>query len=441
LLEGSAKFDRPNLQLPGGSHYREKLLVMPGGTERIKEWEVRANNGQLMDTFQTEGQAHDAVRSTVYPERFKVEPVVTREPLYTEPHFNVDNVVAHGRFTDRTTTTGEPMLFGEELQSQAALDIRKAAANTRRKTDPPGASFRPVDSPWRGFPFEKNWHELMLWKALRMAAEEGKTRFGWTTGQQQIDRYDLSKQINSLDVTRSYAPGRRKGDTTGGYAFYNIKATRPGNAQVFNKAVHEGELADYVGRELADKIIGNANKTQTYSGLDLKTGGEGKRQLYDQMLVQAANRIGKRYGARMEDVAFTDDPQIVKSGDAWVVKSRITGAELGEWATEQAAKDFIEEMGGMGVFNLKGQTTVHSIPITPDLYQALMGEGRPLFQSPLPWLAAGAGAAAAGGISAEARDAASKAEASSKRRPVPSPALLPVLPSVPPPPPLPKAKP
>ena len=383
------KYNRPDLVLPGGSRYREKLLVMPGGTERT-EWKVTDQYGRERRTFPTQGQAEIWANQTwgivgepLHPAT-KIEPVVVREPLYTEPHFDVSNVVAHGRFTDRTTTAGEPMLFGEELQSQAALDVRKAEA----KGEP---------SPWKGFPFEKNWHELMLWRALRMAAEEGKTRFGWTTGEQQIARYDLSKRISRLETTRGYAPG--EGNKP--YTFYHVKAHGPvaepsqWTVPVFDKTVPENELADYVGAELAAKIINNTDKAQTYSGLDLRVGGEGKRQLYDQMLVQAANRIGKRYGIKTEDVQVpTGRPKEGMAGRA--VGPEIVGPEGRR----------------MEVF------TAHSLQITPDLYQALMGEGRPLFQSPLPFLVGGAGAALAAGAAATKGKAEEKA--GSGKRPVPS---------------------
>jgi len=376
------KFGRQKLQLEGGTNYREKLLVMPGG-EKVIDWRVTGPGGRVR-TFPTEAEARIYTNQWYGrpdPPLVTIERVTRREP-YVEPHFNVEGVVAHGRFTDRTTTAGEPMLFGEELQSQAALDVRKAREAGEL-------------SPWKGFPFEKNWHELMLWRALRMAAEEGKTRFGWTTGEQQIERYNLGRHIDSLSVAQSPQ----------GHFILDMRGGRlPGGYQV--TTVSPEQLPDYVGTELAQKIkaeVEPGGKFKDYSGLDLRVGGEGKRQLYDQMLTQAANRIGKRYGAKVEDVTMpTNVPQIVQTGNTWIVKSTITGQPLYEGATRQAAMDFINEMQELGsVAKGEGLTTVHSIPITPDLYQALMGEGRPLFQSPLPFLAGGAGAALAGAAAAQ----------------------------------------
>jgi hypothetical protein len=383
LSEGSAKFDRPSLILPGGKRYREKLLTMPGGRERV-EYKVTDQYGKERGVFPTEGQAkmwinqnanrewyqqHDL--PAINPSKAGIERVVTQEPYYTEPHFDVDNVVAHGRFTNRTTTAGEEMLFGEELQSQAALDVRKAQAAGE-------------PSPWKGFPFEKNWHELMLWKALRMAAEEDKTRFGWTTGEQQIARYGLEKHVDRLLV-------RKNPHDTG----WHIIGEKGGTSVVRQRVENLSDLDGYIGRELAEKARADLAKTDnpyngvSYSGLDLKVGGEGKRQLYDQMLVQAANRIGKRYGVKAEDVQIGVKPK------------------YGQPTMPQ---------------------TVHSLPITPELRAALLGEGRPLFQSPLPWLVGASAAGVAAGAAAGKGEAADKAADRNK----------PVL--HPPPPPLPKRK-
>ena len=47
-------------------------------------------------------------------------------------------------------------------------------------------------------PFDKNWHELAMKRMLRLAAEEGYNKIAWTTGEQQADRYDMSREIESI---------------------------------------------------------------------------------------------------------------------------------------------------------------------------------------------------------------------------------------------------
>ena len=57
------------------------------------------------------------------------------------------------------------------------------------------------DAPWK-----KDWHELALRRMLRYAAENGYDKIAWTTGEQQAERYDLSKQGDSIDY--EYIGGR-----------------------------------------------------------------------------------------------------------------------------------------------------------------------------------------------------------------------------------------
>jgi hypothetical protein len=41
------------------------------------------------------------------------------------------------------------------------------------------------------------------------------------------------------------------------------------------------------------------------AGADLKVGGEGMKGFYDKILVDFANKFGKKYGANVEDVSIT----------------------------------------------------------------------------------------------------------------------------------------
>jgi hypothetical protein len=47
-------------------------------------------------------------------------------------------------------------------------------------------------------PFKKTWHELALKRMLRYAAENGYDKLGWTPGDVQNDRYDLSKHVSEV---------------------------------------------------------------------------------------------------------------------------------------------------------------------------------------------------------------------------------------------------
>ena len=57
-------------------------------------------------------------------------------------------------------------------------------------------------------PFAKTWHEFVLKRMLRYAAENGYDTVAWTTGEQQANRYHLSKYVSKVryakDVVGTY---------------------------------------------------------------------------------------------------------------------------------------------------------------------------------------------------------------------------------------------
>ena len=69
--------------------------------------------------------------------------------------------------------------------------------------------------------------------------------------------------------------------------------------------VPEDKLEDYVGKEIADKII-KAEGDKDRAGFsflyntDLKIGGEGMKGFYDNMMVKAFNKEGKKYNVKVE---------------------------------------------------------------------------------------------------------------------------------------------
>src|ERR1039458_856012 len=89
----------------------------------------------------------------------------------------------------------------------------------------------------------------------------------------------------------------------------------------------------------------------TLTGLDLKVGGEGMKGFYDKMLVDYANKFGKKFGARVEErkIPALDHDQEPPANEPW------RESEL---------------------------QSVHSLPITPEMKQSVMTEGVQLFSQP-----------------------------------------------------------
>ena len=150
-------------------------------------------------------------------------------------------------------------------------------------------------------PFEKNWHELAMKRMLRYAAENGFDKIAWTTGEQQAERYDLSK---TLDEIAYYKSGNK----------YVINAGNKGDsAMIYDQYFTAEELAQTFGKEIANKIINNEGVEESILGYDddslryihgenMEIGGAGIKAFYDKMLVDFMNKYGKKWGVIVQDV-------------------------------------------------------------------------------------------------------------------------------------------
>jgi hypothetical protein len=131
---------------------------------------------------------------------------------------------------------------------------------------------------------------------MQEAAEGGYDRVALTKGAEQADRYDLSKQISRVEW-------KTRGDEPGKLMAYDKDGER-----VIEKEMSPDELPDYVGKDVADKLLKADVALQTerghdirqLSGLDLKTGGEGMEGFYDKMLPDYLNKLGKQYGVQVD---------------------------------------------------------------------------------------------------------------------------------------------
>jgi hypothetical protein len=229
-------------------------------------------------------------------------------------------------------------------------------------------------------PFQKTWHEFVLKRMIRYAAENGYDKIAWTTGQMQAARYDLSKQIESV---------RWSPDTE------LLVATDLKGEDVISRKVAREKLDDYVGKEVASRLLKSKARYEDGSYLlsgeeDLQVGGEGMKAFYDKIIPQFLNKFTKKYGAKVEQTGistrvsdiFITEGQAKKAlregkdvmaqdsdGGEYAILSRdeLEGAEL------VGDKFFLDEVG---VEDVK----VQSLEITPALETAALQEGFPLFQ-------------------------------------------------------------
>ncbi len=185
-------------------------------------------------------------------------------------------------------------------------------------------------------PFDKNWHEVAMKRILRYAAENGYDKVAWTTGDQQAERYDISKTVDSImsednDVEEASdgTPIVKNITIYAGGSVYNLFVGADG---VVRGSQFNGKtLADIVGKPLADKLMEKGDFELEGDGL--RIGGEGMRAFYDQILPNFMNKYGKKWGVKVGEVTMPD---------------------------------------------LAENNTMHSVDITPAMRESVM-QGQPLF--------------------------------------------------------------
>jgi hypothetical protein len=227
------------------------------------------------------------------------------------------------RVNDRTVD-GKPTLFVEEIQSDWHQAGRKKGYFSRNKLNELDAklkengSLSPEDAveynrlvDQEAFlatqggvpdaPFKTNWHELTLKKAINEAATKGYDQIAFTTGATQANRYDLSRQVDKIDIPIVNADGTRsvridpRESTT-------IKLTVDQNGIATGYGFHSRQfsgkaLDEIIGKDLAQKVMG-ANTGQSFSGGDLEVGGEGMKGFYDKILPKSLEKLGKKYNVK-----------------------------------------------------------------------------------------------------------------------------------------------
>jgi hypothetical protein len=313
---------------PGGDNYREILLKRPAwqGNDRIMEKEAqlrRVGSDVMRDVYQRE---LDELRASK-EKHGEVFPGVSA-------HFGGEpGIVASLRVKDRQGPRGEKIYHIEEIQSdwhqrgrkqgyrgsvdqQALKDKEKNLAKERgslvREFVEHEAKFGQISPEmqerWNEFkarenalnqkkselasqapdaPHKKSWHELALKHALTEAAKGGYHGIAITPGEQQADRYDLSKHIDAL----SFKPEKN--------GLGILEAWDKNRVNVLRKIVPSEEVPNYIGKEAAQRLLAAEPVMGKHllENEDLKIGGEGMKGFYDKIVVDFLNKLGKKHGA------------------------------------------------------------------------------------------------------------------------------------------------
>jgi hypothetical protein len=145
-------------------------------------------------------------------------------------------------------------------------------------------------------PFKNNWYQPVMNRFLIKAAQEGKEGIGLTNGEVHIQRYNLRNYTDKViynPKTKLFAIFDRATDDVAKNIYQNID---------------EPKLRRMIGDETAEKLLNSGSKTDSamgddifvLSGNQLEIGGSGKNTFYDKILPDYLNKLGKKYGVKVE---------------------------------------------------------------------------------------------------------------------------------------------
>ncbi len=262
------------------------------------------------------------VKTQSQDEIAKVTPLMKKKVgEFSSNHFEEKNILVHLRMNTRTDSEGNKVLFIEELQSDwgqkgkrdgfvesgtkekldEAYKRRKYLAELRgkymdytnlRNIKPKEGQEKTVEeidkdikkvnteidrlsNSYKGgnsiaaAPFvtdTNSWAKLGLKVALKEAVKQGADKIAWATGEQQNERYDLSKQVDKIEIVK-----RPNVDS------YRAKTYKDGKILEGQDYIAFNQLEGMFGKEIAQKVQAGES---VFEGEGLAVGGKGMKGFY-----------------------------------------------------------------------------------------------------------------------------------------------------------------
>ena len=269
-------------------------------------------------------------------------------------------------------------------------------------------------------PFKTTWPELAMKRMIRYAADSGADVLAWTTGEQQVQRYEreLRKRVDRIQWTKTedgvHLVGQKNTHHTGGYRvqtngdawwvegfdgrevtplLYSKKAAEEALARreeesytdVVNTTEKETVLSDAIGKAMAKQILESKEQSGAFKGDQIKIDSTGMAEFYDRMLPSFMGKYGKRWGATVGETSIVL-PQ-AEAGDLFAIED-----ERGRWMveddnaqdvtnvlfdTENEAREWMRSVSSLT--GDAARETVHSIPVTQEMRQSVLYSGQAQF--------------------------------------------------------------
>ena len=215
-------------KLKGGKNYREMLFRLPGSSysnsAMYVHWKDRTGvlahaRVQDLDTFlgkmlfieeiqsdwhneghksgyRKEGEKTDSMLRTESDEAYKEFYSVVEDMVYNNANWEDDNAVfyAHPAVVAEMFEGDESYFDQYRLTDEQRETIRSMVAEEAARQD--ALKTAPKQDAAPDAPFSDTYHEYVLKRLLRMAAEEGYDSIGWTSADTQMERWNPNRRTN-----------------------------------------------------------------------------------------------------------------------------------------------------------------------------------------------------------------------------------------------------
>ena len=417
-------------QLPGEkTNYKEVLITIPSKTNetRLQELIQKKRDKTITEQEETEFQKLDK----------------KLEGNFQSSHYDEPNILAHIRMNTRVDAEGNKVLHIEEFQSDWGQKGKKEGFGSKEKElqiehdklfeqankadslviaemreirkEKPNASiaseltagnkkleklyldYRVIEDnrlavlrKMQDFgnkipeaPFvtkTADWAKLAWKVALKEAVKEGADKITWTTGEQQNERYDLSKQVDEI----RYNPNKKL-----------LRVTHLKGSQDVFENVSEKEMENIIGKDIANKVLTsptNENGLVIIKGDGLKIGGSGMKGFYGSPSEGKLGIVGEvaksLFKQEPNTTEINQSPDFVKQkltvvnepnepmGRVWLVVSN-EGEVRGRFSSKEEATQEKIRMQKQREDAIK-TSTQHSIDITPEM-KSQVESGMPMF--------------------------------------------------------------
>jgi hypothetical protein len=262
--------------------------------------------------------------------------------------------------------------------------------------------------------FRKELKELPMSEIVEMfpsIKDEGISKIGWTTGEQQNERYDLSKQVDKLEWVYDKSLSKPTG------TLYGYKDGK----MIMEETMPERKLEDYVGKGVAENLLSaSENDSPKYKGYyqkmltgdEIKVGGKGMKGFYGSTTEGSLGIVGNvakslfkqeprtlNIEVQKQDVKLSDEEFDISEAPkelSDLIDKYEEGISDGDYSELQKFANEAELLGYQVDYDLDGTintfkrisgkpitSTQQSIDITPELKQQV-SEGLPLFMASAP---------------------------------------------------------